>query len=528
LNSKPIPLIHLKGIYMGVFRKISGWLAKLKEMPLISGINKRTGWVITAIVLLLISTSGYAYYKLVYVPAQTAAATATTAALHTAVARQGNLIIYASGNGTLVATNQASFGFGTSGQVTKVNVKAGDLVKAGDVLAELDNTTQQIGYTQAKRALMELTSPAAIAAAKQGVANAEQSVNTALSHLEYLISPAVLHWELEIEKTKQTITDTEVQLKTSPTDMELKAKLEKSQAYLSFANDRLKQAWYAYDNEYLKQTFTVGHPGVKNYITAPTAADIATARAALDEAKASVAEAQNYLAALQGDPVPEDATGASLTALENAKLALKSAEDTLAKTRLIAPISGTLMTFDITVGNDTSNSSSSSSSSSSTTTSNSTVTIADLSQPFIQVYLDPSDWDNVKVGKDAEITFDALPDKKFTGKVTEVDPGLYTSGNTSVIRAFVKLDVPESGFDLPLGSAASVDVIGGRADNAVLVPIEALHPAGDQYTVFVMENGKPTLRVVEVGIQDQVSAEIKSGLQAGDVVTTGITAIKSQ
>ena len=130
--------------------------------------------------------------------------------------------------------------------------------------------------------------------------------------------------------------------------------------------------------------------------------------------------------------------------------------------------------------------------------------------------------------KDAEVTFDALPDKKFTGKVTKVDPGLYTSGNTSVIRAYIKLDVPKSGFTLPLGSTAAVDVIGGRADNALLVPIAALHPAGDQFTVFVMENGKPVLHVVEVGIQDQVSAEIKSGLNAGDVVTTGITASKSQ
>jgi hypothetical protein len=43
-----------------------------------------------------------------------------------------------------------------------------------------------------------------------------------------------------------------------------------------------------------------------------------------------------------------------------------------------------------------------------------------------------------------------------------------------------------------------------------------------------MENGKPVLHVVEVGIQDQVSAEIKSGLKEGDVVTTGITASKTQ
>jgi multidrug efflux pump subunit AcrA (membrane-fusion protein) len=338
-----------------------------------------------------------------------------------------------------------------------------------------------------------------------------------------LISPAVLHWELEIEKTKQTITELEAQLKTTPTDADLQAKLEKAKAYLSFANDRLKQDWYAYDNEYLKQTFTVTRAGLK-YVAAPTAADIESARATLDQARASVVDAQNYLAALQGDPVPENATGTSLTALENAKLAVKSAEDALNNTRLIAPISGTLMTFDITVGNSSNNNSSSSSS---TTTSSSTVTIADLSQPFIQVFVDPSDWDNVKVGKDAETTFDALPDTKFTGKVTQVDPGLYASGNTSVIRALVQLDIPKSGFDLPLGSTASVDIIGGRADNALLVPIEALHPAGDQYAVFVMENGKPTLRVVQVGIRDQVSAEIKSGLQAGDVVTTGVTTVKT-
>ena len=146
----------------------------------------------------------------------------------------------------------------------------------------------------------------------------------------------------------------------------------------------------------------------------------------------------------------------------------------------------------------------------------------------MQAFLDPSDWDKVKVGKDAEITFDALPGAKFTGKVTEVDPGLYASGNTSVIRAFIQLDLPKSGFNLPLGSTAAVDVIGGRADNALLIPIEALHPAGDQYTVFVMQNGKPLLHVVQIGIQDQVSVEIKSGLQAGDVVTTGITTTKTQ
>jgi RND family efflux transporter MFP subunit len=152
------------------------------------------------------------------------------------------------------------------------------------------------------------------------------------------------------------------------------------------------------------------------------------------------------------------------------------------------------------------------------------ITIDDLSRPYLEVYLDESDWSNIKVDDEVEVTFDILPDKTYTGTVTQVDPGLYTENNTSVVRALVKLgNIDIDNFNLPLGTTASVDVIGGRAQDAVLVPIEALHQAGDQYTVFVMENGKPRLRVIEIGIQDLLYAEVKSGLEPGDVVTTGIT-----
>jgi multidrug efflux pump subunit AcrA (membrane-fusion protein) len=73
-----------------------------------------------------------------------------------------------------------------------------------------------------------------------------------------------------------------------------------------------------------------------------------------------------------------------------------------------------------------------------------------------------------------------------------------------------------------------VDVIGGRAEDAVLIPVEALHEIeGGKYTVFVMENGTPKLRTVEVGLQDITYAEIKSGLEAGEIVTTGIVETQS-
>jgi macrolide-specific efflux system membrane fusion protein len=82
-------------------------------------------------------------------------------------------------------------------------------------------------------------------------------------------------------------------------------------------------------------------------------------------------------------------------------------------------------------------------------------------------------------------------------------------------------------YELPAGSAASVDVVGGRAKNAVLVPVEALHEYEDgKYSLFVMENGKLRLRMVDVGLQDLTDAQIISGLKAGEVVTTGLTETK--
>jgi multidrug efflux pump subunit AcrA (membrane-fusion protein) len=82
-------------------------------------------------------------------------------------------------------------------------------------------------------------------------------------------------------------------------------------------------------------------------------------------------------------------------------------------------------------------------------------------------------------------------------------------------------------LSLPVGSNATVEVIGGRAENAVLVPVEALREIdAGEYTVFVMENGEPTLRVVTVGLMDYTYAEITSGVEAGETVTTGEAATK--
>ena len=81
------------------------------------------------------------------------------AALQTVVVRRGDLVISATGSGTLTAPEK-SLGFTGGGDmtVTAVNVGAGDLVQQGEVLAEVDSAQAQQDYEDAQRAYAELTS----------------------------------------------------------------------------------------------------------------------------------------------------------------------------------------------------------------------------------------------------------------------------------------------------------------------------------------------------------------------------------
>ncbi|MCA9978799.1 MAG: efflux RND transporter periplasmic adaptor subunit, partial [Anaerolineales bacterium] len=247
-------------------------------------------------------------------------------------------------------------------------------------------------------------------------------------------------------------------------------------------------------------------------------------------ADASVLNAELALAAVQAGP-DEDEIKAAETAvhladlayqqallnqeadqisLKQAQLNLESAQQALTDTELIAPIDGTIMTIAGHVGEQA---------------GSSFIALADLDQPMLEVYLDETDLDKIGVDYEVDVYFDALPDDVFTGHVVQVDPQLSVVSNVTTVRDVVQLDTESFAKpqNLPVGMNATVDVIGGRAEGALLVPVEALRELSPgEYAVFVMENGEPVLRFVEVGIMDFTYAEIISGLELGETVTTGI------
>jgi HlyD family secretion protein len=464
--------------------------------------------VLLAALILLIGAGGLVYSIL----AGRAAAATEETALQTATVRQGELVLSASGSGVLAPSNEIDLGFTASGQVTAVFVKPGDYVEAGTLLAQVDDLDAQNKYTQTKLAYQELTSAVAVATAQEQAAQAQTDLTSCTYQLEYLISPKVLYWETEIEKGQADLQEAQARLAAAPSDKDTQQAVTKAEAFLDFAQDKLKEAWELYYEEYVPETFPIKEDRNGNdFYVIPTDLEILQARTAIDEARMNLKDSQELVAVLTGGPMPEDASSDALIELQQAELDLQDAQAALGGTKIIAPISGTILTVDASVGN--------------TAGTGTVITMADLSQLALEFYLDESDWDLATVGDPAEITFDDLPDKIFTGKITRLDEKLYQSGNTSVVRGEVQMDSLPDGFELPIGANATVDVIHARVENALLVPLEALHESTPgQYSVFLFENSALTQRAIEIGLQDQFYAEVKSGLKAGDVVSTSAVA----
>jgi HlyD family secretion protein len=488
--------------------------------------------LIVAVIAVLagLAVGGYLFYTR-YFPSQTSATQANP--LQTTKATKGDLVLYANGTGTVIPEAESALGFGSSGQIREIYAKVGDTVEAGQVLAQIDDTDAQIQVTEAQDAMNALTSAAAIATARQALATAQTDFASSKANLEYLISPEVLYWEEKSAERKQTLTDAQAAYQIDTSDA-AKQKVTEAETSLKYAQDTLKYFQTVYEETYIPKNFTqyrtmrsrrgtftevikvedTNTGKMIDLITPPTEGEIGIARAKYNLAKASIGEAQTYLDVLNGKEIPEGATGSNLIKYVETQHALETAEYDLNATKLIAPFSGTVTSLDMSVGD--------------MVNGNSVLTLSNLNQPYsLDAYLDAGDWGEIKKSYEVEVSFDILPDQVFKGVVTNVYPTLDTSSaNKALVHITARLD-NSIAYNLPAGAAASVDVIGGRAQNAILVPVEALHEfENGRFSLFVMQNGKLRLREVKVGLQDLTKAEIISGLNAGDVVTTGVVETK--
>ncbi|MHB8084947.1 MAG: efflux RND transporter periplasmic adaptor subunit [Dehalococcoidia bacterium] len=134
--------------------------------------------------------------------------------------------------------------------------------------------------------------------------------------------------------------------------------------------------------------------------------------------------------------------------------------------------------------------------------------------------VDEVDISGVKVGQEATISVDAFPGRKVTGKVTFVSPfGNLTAGEVD-FPIEIYLD-PTEGLELKGTLTATADIVTGKRENVLMVPNRALRGPSGNLTVTVVldpDKGITEQRRVTIGLQTKSSTEIISGLKEGEKV----------
>ncbi len=145
--------------------------------------------------------------------------------------------------------------------------------------------------------------------------------------------------------------------------------------------------------------------------------------------------------------------------------------------------------------------------------------VADLSQMIVKAEVDETGVPKVKPGQEARVFLEAFPDDTFKGRVLRVS-GVPAEGSQSITYPVdILLEKAPEGA-LP-GMSASCEIITGRKEGVLAVPLTALGRRGGKDVLFVYSGGKAHMREVKLGLLGQVNAEVLEGLSEGDTVIVG-------
>jgi len=345
----------------------------------------------------------------------------------TAVVTKGTLVVSLTEAGQVAVANKVSIVTQASGIVNKIYVRSGDIVNAGDKIADI--TLDTAGQQRQAQAYSSLLS-------------AQNSLNSANAQLNSLQSTLFV-------------------------------------ANQKFMNDR----------------------GVINPST--------------DQKNDPVYIEENatWLAAEAAYKNQSGAIAQSQANLNNASLTYQLTSGTI-----VAPTGGTIS--DLTIVNGIQIGSSNTTAGSSTNTSNQAIaSIKTGNSTAVTVSVAEVDVANIKVGQKATITFDAIANKTFTGKVMGINTTGAVSSGVTTYPAVIQLDDTSNSDILP-NMTATANIISKVEDNVLLVPSSAVQTVGTVSTVNVMKNGQVTAVTVQVGDSSDSQTAITSGLSEGDTVVT--------
>ena len=144
--------------------------------------------------------------------------------------------------------------------------------------------------------------------------------------------------------------------------------------------------------------------------------------------------------------------------------------------------------------------------------------IASATEASVSINVDELDILSVKEGQTATVTLDALDGQEFEGTITEVSNEASNGNSSAKYPVTITFEKTE---DMLLGMSASATIHVNEAEDAVLIPVDALQEKGDSTFVYTKKDSDGNLSgevEVETGISNGSQVEITSGLEEGDTV----------
>jgi HlyD family secretion protein len=150
------------------------------------------------------------------------------------------------------------------------------------------------------------------------------------------------------------------------------------------------------------------------------------------------------------------------------------------------------------------------------------LSLGDLSKLQVRAYFDEPEIGQLQVGQPAVIIWDALQHRKWHGHVARVPSTVINYNQTrNVGEVLIALDDPD-GQLLP-DTNVRVTVTVANESNVLIVPRDALHAEGDSRFVYRIEHGSLHRTAVTVGKLNLTDVEILHGLSPGDEVALTTT-----
>ncbi|GAA5334217.1 MULTISPECIES: efflux RND transporter periplasmic adaptor subunit [Thermus] len=270
-------------------------------------------------------------------------------------------------------------------------------------------------------------------------------------------------------------------------------------AEVAYANAQASLATAQRNLEATRLLYQAGGASRQALLEAETAYN--NAKRALDDAEASLSAQREALALreaqLQADLRTQEA------ALAQARIALAEAQYNLEKTRVLAPLSGVVLSVAASPGAQVGPTSA-------------LLTLGDLSRYSLVLEVDETEIAQVKVGLPVEVSLEGLPGETFLGRVEAISPQGEVVNNIPVFKVTVSLP-PDPRFRP--GMSADGEIVVQDLKDVLVLPKRAVERVRGQAYVTLLRADGSTERVrVTLGLEDSTRVAVLEGLKEGDQV----------